>query len=94
MRYRPIAAAAVIISFGAGEAFAQSAPSSGPAATPPTPGPSSGTAPGNSGSTGWTGGLGGSHTGTSPHAPTSGSPNTQPPTSTGLDPTKPEDPKR
>lgn len=67
-------------------AFAQtSSPPPGPA-TPPRPGPNSGTAPGNEGSTGWTGGTGGSFTGTSPHAPTPGSPTQQPPTVQGLDP--------
>ncbi|TDR84551.1 hypothetical protein [Enterovirga rhinocerotis] len=62
------------------------------AATPQAQGPASGTAPGSSGSTGWTGGTGGSYGGTSPHAPTAASPNPQPPTAQGLDPTKPDKP--
>lgn len=59
------------------------------AATPPVKSPSSGTAPGDSGSTGWSGGTGGSNIGTSADGPTSGSPTSQPETAKGLDPTKP-----
>jgi hypothetical protein len=55
-------------------------------ATQPQPGPSSGTAPGNEGSTGWTGGTGGSFTGTSNHAPTTGSRTEQPETVRGVNP--------
>lgn len=57
-------------------------------ATGPVTGPNSGTAPGNAGSTGWSGGTGGSNIGTSPHAPTTGSPTEHPATATGIDPTK------
>lgn len=56
------------------------------AATPTDDGPSSGTAPGSSGSTAWTGGTGGSHTGTTPNAPTPGSPTAQPEVVQGVDP--------
>jgi hypothetical protein len=59
-------------------------------ATAPVAGPNSGTAPGGAGSTGWSGGTGGSNIGTSPHAPSPGSPTEQPPTATGLDPIKGE----
>ena len=59
------------------------------AATPPAQGPSSGTAPGGMGSTAWSGGTGGSYVGTHPGAPTASSPNAQPATAGGLDPTKP-----
>lgn len=54
----------------------------------PTPegGGNSGTDPGASGSTGWTGGTGGSNIGTTPGAPTSGSPTSHPETATGLNP--------
>ena len=55
-------------------------------ATPPDQGPGSGTAPGSSGSTAWTGGTGGSHTGTTPHAPTPASPTAQPEVVQGVDP--------
>ena len=89
MKSRVVAALSVVAMLGAGGASAQSSGPS-PAATPPKTGPSSGTEPVNSGSTGWTGGTGGSNTGTSPHAPTPGSPTEHPPTATGLDPTKPQ----
>lgn len=48
-------------------------------------GPSSGTAPGNSGSTGWSGGTGGSHTGTVPAGALPESKTWQPQTASGLD---------
>jgi hypothetical protein len=66
----------------------QSAPST-TATTPPTTGPSSGSTPGNARSTGWTGGTGGSHMGTTPSGPTKGSEQDHPTTAKGLDPTKP-----
>ncbi len=46
----------------------------------------SGTAPGGAGSTGWTGGTGGSNIGTTPGAPTPGSPTEHPATVQGKDP--------
>lgn len=52
-------------------------------ATPPTQSADS-TAPGNA-ATGWSGGLGGSHTGTSPSGAVSVSKTWQPPTARGLD---------
>ena len=52
------------------------------AATPPMPG--DGTAPGNA-ATGWSGGFGGSHTGTNPAGAVAGSRTDQPPTARGLD---------
>lgn len=55
-------------------------------ATPPDQGPGSGTAPGSSGSTAWTGGTGGSYTGTTPQAATPGSPTAQPDVVQGADP--------
>ncbi|QTL05460.1 hypothetical protein J5J86_09340 [Aquabacter sp. L1I39] len=83
-----------------GAAFAQAGgPAPGPAsgrsdcsmpphssATAPDQGPGSGTAPGSAGSTAWTGGTGGSHIGTTPHAPTPASPNSQPEVVQGVDP--------
>jgi len=51
-------------------------------ATPPTAGEA--TAPGNA-ATGWSGGLGGSQTGTSPAGATPASKTWQPPTARGLD---------
>jgi len=51
-------------------------------ATPPSQGPGSGEQPGNQGSTGWTGGVGGSFVGTN-NGP--GSENYQSPVVTGLD---------
>ncbi len=59
-----------------------------PAATPPAQGSDSGTAPGGMGSTGWSGGTGGSHVGTAPADATPGSPNQQPQTVQGTDPTR------
>lgn len=53
-------------------------------ATPPAPGQDS-TAPGNAGTSGWTGGLGGSHLGTNPSGKTEDSATWQPPTARGLD---------
>ncbi len=56
-------------------------------ATPESKGPDSGTAPGNSGSTGFSGaGLGGAYTGTTPGGAVPGSPSVQPATAKGLDP--------
>lgn len=55
------------------------------AATPPQPGARDGTAPGNAGSTGWSGGTGGSHIGTNPQGATRDSPTEHPPTARGLD---------
>jgi hypothetical protein len=54
------------------------------AATPPTRSGDS-TAPGNA-STGWTGGMGGSHTGTNTQGATQNSPTWHAPTARGLDP--------
>lgn len=56
------------------------------AATPPARGADSGTQPGGAGSTGWSGGTGGSHIGTTPQAGTPASPDRQPEVVTGLDP--------
>ena len=57
---------------------------------PPTPkeqNSAGGTAPGNTGITGFSGsGLGGAYTGTSPNGPVAGSPSVQPATAHGLDP--------
>jgi hypothetical protein len=64
---------------------ASKAQASGPA-TPPGPSDASGSDPGSAGSTGWTGGTGGSNIGTSPHAPTSGSPTQHPETAQGVNP--------
>lgn len=56
-------------------------------ATQPSTGATSGTAPGNAGSSGWSGsGMGGSHTGTTPNAQTPASPTEQPETAKGLNP--------
>jgi hypothetical protein len=58
-------------------------------ATPVAKGEGSGTAPGSSGSTGWSGsGLGGAYNGTAPSGPTAGSPSWHPVTAKGLDPIK------
>jgi hypothetical protein len=56
------------------------------AATPPARGSGDGTAPGNAGSTGWSGGTGGSNIGTNPSGATQASRTWQPPTARGLDP--------
>ncbi|MBB5692718.1 hypothetical protein [Muricoccus pecuniae] len=56
------------------------------AATPPARGSGDGTAPGNTGSTGWSGGTGGSFIGTNPRGAVATSPTWQPPTARGLDP--------
>ncbi len=56
-------------------------------ATMPKAGEQSGTAPGNEGSTGWTGGTGKASTGTSESGPTPGSKTSHPETATGLNPT-------
>ena len=56
-------------------------------ATPKAQDAGGGTAPGNTGNTGFTGaGLGGSFAGTSPNGPAAGSPSVQPATAKGLDP--------
>ena len=57
-------------------------------ATAPQPG-KDGTAPGNAGSTGWSGGTGGSYIGTNPQGNGQQSATWQPPTARGLDPLKP-----
>lgn len=62
-------------------------------ATQPEQHSGSGTAPGNAGSTGWSGGTGGSFAGTSQHAPTPDSPTWQPEVAHGLDLMTPEAPK-
>ncbi|MFC3127654.1 hypothetical protein ACFOD4_21535 [Pseudoroseomonas globiformis] len=54
-------------------------------ATPPARG-QDGTAPGNAGSTGWSGGTGGSYIGTNPQGSSEASRTWQPPTARGLDP--------
>jgi hypothetical protein len=59
-----------------------------PPATPPARGEGSGTAPGGMGSTAWSGGMGGSHIGTDPSGGTPGSPQRQPATAEGVDPTR------
>ncbi|RAI57780.1 hypothetical protein [Roseicella frigidaeris] len=56
------------------------------AATPPARESRDGTAPGNAGSTGWSGGTGGSQIGTNPQGAVSTSRTWQPPTARGLDP--------
>ncbi|WP_206667966.1 hypothetical protein [Teichococcus oryzae] len=56
------------------------------AATPPARNTGDGTAPGNAGSTGWSGGTGGSHIGTNTSGAVNGSRTWQPPTARGLDP--------
>ena len=62
------------------------APAAAPA-TPETRSAESGTAPGNSGSTGFSGsGLGGAYTGTTPNGAVATSPSVQPATARGLDP--------
>lgn len=54
--------------------------------TKPAPASADGTAPGNAGSTGWSGGLGGSNIGTSQNGATTDSKSYQPVTARGLDP--------
>jgi hypothetical protein len=61
-------------------------PAKAEAATPPARGSGDGTAPGNAGSTGWSGGTGGSHIGTNTNGATASSLTWQPPTARGLDP--------
>jgi hypothetical protein len=61
-------------------------PGKADAATPPARGSGDGTAPGNAGSTGWSGGTGGSHIGTNTNGATASSRTWQPPTARGLDP--------
>ena len=86
MRTAAISLVAVLLASGAAaqEAAAQKDCAQGvaEAATPPMPGDA--TAPGNA-ATGWSGGLGGSQTGTSPHGAVSKSKTWQPPTARGLD---------
>jgi opacity protein-like surface antigen len=80
-----IAAAMLAMALMAGAAAAQDeecAPGVAEAATPPMPGEA--TAPGNA-ATGWSGGLGGSQTGTNPQGAVSESTTWQPPTARGLD---------
>ena len=55
-------------------------------ATRPAPASNDGTAPGNAGSTGWSGGLGGSNIGTSQNGAVAESKSYQPATAQGLDP--------
>lgn len=95
MRVVSIAAAALLLAMTAAGAQTQSTSPSKPgcdaaAATPATPetrGDASGTAPGNGGSTGFSGaGLGGAYTGTAPSGAVPGSPSVQPATAKGLDP--------
>lgn len=69
--------------FSAGAAFAEDcAAGKAEAATAPTPGEA--TAPGNA-ATGWSGGLGGSQTGTNPQGAVAESRTDHPPTARGLD---------
>lgn len=84
-----LATAAAILVLGLAPALAQGArPECAQAAqnepaTKPAPAAADGTAPGNAGSTGWSGGLGGSHIGTSPGG--SVARDFQPATAKGLD---------
>ena len=87
-KFLGVVAIASVLASGA-LAQAQNSAKPNEPATPPKSGETNGTGPGEMGSTGWTGGTGGSHIGTSNHAPTPGSPTSQPPTAGGLDPTKP-----
>ncbi|WP_250157159.1 hypothetical protein [Tianweitania aestuarii] len=54
-------------------------------ATAPERNSDDGTAPGNTGSTGWSGGTGGAYIGTNPQGATAASPTWQPPTARGID---------
>jgi hypothetical protein len=54
-------------------------------ATAPDRNSADGTAPGNTGSTGWSGGTGGAFIGTNPQGATADSPTWQPPTARGID---------
>ena len=77
---------------GTGTASQPACPATAPpaaSATPPTSGPNSGTSPGGMGSTAWSGGTGGSYVGTAPAGGRPSSPNPQPDTASGLDPTRP-----
>lgn len=84
-----LSVAATLIVLGLAPALAQGArPDCAQAArsepaTKPAPAAADGTAPGNAGSTGWSGGLGGSHIGTSPAG--SVARDFQPATAKGLD---------
>jgi hypothetical protein len=86
---RILSAAFIIFVTVGGPGVAQQAPSPGEcaegvaeAATPPEAGDA--TAPGNA-ATGWSGGLGGSQTGTNPQGAVAESKTWQPPTARGLD---------
>ncbi len=74
----------LVLLLSAGAALAEGDCAAGVAApaTPVTPGDA--TAPGNA-ATGWSGGLGGSQTGTSPQGAVAESRSWQPPTARGLD---------
>lgn len=83
-----------MLTASAGPVLAQDAPqrtgcvdlSEAGSETAPTRGPDSGTAPGNAGSSGWTGGLGGSDIGTSQQDEETPSPTPHPAVASGLDP--------
>jgi hypothetical protein len=80
------AAVLLILALGATAAAAQDKEcpqGTAEAATPPMPGAEA-TAPGNA-ATGWSGGLGGSHTGTNPQGAVAESTTWQPPAARGLD---------
>lgn len=72
----------LVLVMWAGAAHAEDAGCAEPA-TPAMP-DAGATAPGNA-ATGWSGGLGGSHTGTSPQGATADSRSWQPPTARGVD---------
>ena len=84
-----LSVAAAIVAFGVAPAVAQgmrpdcAQASQSEPATKPAPAAADGTAPGNAGSTGWSGGLGGSHIGTAPAG--SVARDFQPATAKGLD---------
>ncbi|MDX7951523.1 hypothetical protein P7D22_10125 [Lichenihabitans sp. Uapishka_5] len=100
-------AASLLLGFLSGPALAQSPPAS-PAgkpqsdcanaaatltpATQTAPAAADGTAPGNAGSTGWSGGTGGSYLGTTPAGASKDSKTWQPATARGLDPLAPQAP--
>lgn len=91
-RLRLAIAAALALPWAAGaqtsppapEATCPDDPGEAVAATTPQPG-QDGTSPGNSGSTGWSGGLGGSQIGTNTQGALPSSPASQAPTARGLD---------
>lgn len=75
------------VDLSAGVAPSDETVAEGESETPPASGPDSGTAPGGSGSSGWTGGLGGSDIGTSQAEELDTSPQQDhPAVATGLDP--------